>query len=54
MLTVLLFSILATLAFFVAMPFLIIFFEVVGGWYDSLFDRLERAAARFCARRGWY
>lgn len=51
---VLLLSILATIAFFAVMPFLIIFFEVVGAWYDTLFDRLEAAAERFCCKRGWF
>lgn len=51
---VLLLSILATLAFFAVMPFLIIFFEVVGVWYDNLFDRLEAAADRFCTKHGWF
>jgi len=54
MLIVLLFSILATLAFFAVMPFLIIFFEVVGVWYDNLFDRLEATVDRFCIKHGWF
>ena len=36
------------------MPFLIIFLEVVGAWYDNLFDRLEAAADRFCIKHGWF
>lgn len=51
---VLLLSILATIAFFAVMPFLCVFFEVVGAWYDNLFDRLELAADRFCCKRGWF
>lgn len=47
-------AILATIAFFVVMPFLIIFLEVIGAWYDNLFDRLEIAAERFCWKRGWF
>lgn len=51
---VLLLSILATIAFFAVMPFLIVFFEVTGAWYETLFDRLELAAERFCRERGWF
>lgn len=54
MLVVLLFSILATIAVFAVMPFLFIFFEVVGVWYDNLFDRLELAADKFLRERGWF
>lgn len=51
---VLLFPILATIAVFAVMPFLFVFFDVVGAWYDTLFDRLEAAADRFCRERGWF
>lgn len=51
---VLLLSILATIAFFAVMPFLIIFFEVVGAWYDNLFDRLEATVDRFCIKHDWF
>lgn len=54
MLAILLFSILATIAVFAAMPFLFVFFEVVGAWYDNLFDRLEVAADKFCRERDWF
>lgn len=54
MLAVLLFSILATIAVFAVAPFLFVFFEVVGVWYDNLFDRLEAAAERFCIKHGWF
>ena len=49
---VLLLSILATLVFFAGLPFLIIFFEAVGAWYDKWIDRLEIAAERFCRKHG--
>ena len=51
---VLLLSILGTMAIFAVMPFLFVFFDVVGAWYDALFDRLEAAADRFCRKRGWF
>lgn len=51
---VLLLSILGTIAIFAVMPFLFVFFDVVGAWYDTLFDRLEAAADRFCRERGWF
>lgn len=54
MAVVLLLSILTTIAFFAAMPFLCVFFEVLGTWYESVFDRLELAAERFCEKHGWY
>lgn len=54
MLVVLLFSVLATIAVFAAMPFLLVFFEVVGVWYENLFDRLELAADMFRRERGWF
>ena len=54
MVTVLLLAVLATLAFGFALPVLILFFEVAWAWYENLFDRLETAATRFYAKRGWY
>lgn len=36
------------------LPLLAIALEVIGAWYDNLFDRLETAAERFCVRRGWF
>ena len=54
MVTVLLLAILATLALGFALPVLALFFEVAWAWYANLFDRLETAAARFCAKHGWY
>nr|DAN88995.1 MAG TPA: hypothetical protein [Caudoviricetes sp.] len=47
-------AILASLATLAGLPFLFVFFEVVGAWYDSLFDRLEAVAERFCQERGWF
>ena len=46
--------ILSILATFIILPLSIIFLEVVGAWYDYVFDRLETAAVRFCNRCGWY
>lgn len=46
--------ILAILASFAGLPFLFVFFEVFGAWYDSLFNRLEAATERFCQKRGWF
>lgn len=46
--------ILSILATFFVLPLSIIFLEVVGAWADHVFDRLERAADRFCYKRGWY
>lgn len=54
MAVVLLLSVLATIAFFAVMPFLIIFFEVVDALYEDWIDRLELAAERFCRKRGWF
>lgn len=54
MVTVLLLAFLATLAFGFVLPVLVLFFEVVGAWYDHLSERLETAATRFCAKRGWH
>lgn len=45
---------LLALALYLGLPFLYIFFEIVGAWQDHWFDRLEEASTRFCRKRGWY
>ena len=47
-------AILASFAILAGLPFLFVFLEVFGAWYDSLFNRLEAATERFCQKRGWF